>query len=401
MATASTTKSAENGGEVVGTDNKKLSVQQLSGDTSPSESFKDWVARVPRKAVLHRMETAESLEDRVFWAIILWSWCGPQINDAVVIKNRSGYIQRDANGKPVPAKLLDLLALLGLAPAMKGNLSRAIQRLAAKGSIRYESRVLYPVKEPVAPEKRPPPSAKGETFFIARIVINIGEVVVGTDNDQVARTEISQWLNGLSTEWKTGLKNLKTEYRELVVRGFRERSILIGLEEKKRRRDIENNPAPTNRPSAVANEVGRWVAGPLQENLQENSSEPERTGPEPPPQPAKPLPEMDPLQAEIRKWLVNTYTLPTAPSAEVLAELTGSCKDAAGFEQFKTECTQTQNAAPKSYRYFLTIARRCAEHRPEYEEAMRLKQAKPATHSFDEERLRRLAAEVEEDRKWR
>jgi hypothetical protein len=252
MATASTTKSAGNGGEVVGTDNKKLSVQQLSSDTSPAESFKDWVARVPRKAVLHRMETAESLEDRVFWAIILWSWCGPQINDAVVIKNRSGYIQRDANGKPVPAKLLDLLALLGLAPAMKGNLSRAVQRLAAKGSIRYESRVLYPVKEPVAPERAAAAVAKGETFFIAGLVINIGEIDVSTDNDEVARTETIRWLGDLSTKWKTGLKNLKTEFRELVVQGISERPIFIGLEEKKRRRDIEKKSSSSSAVSTPA-----------------------------------------------------------------------------------------------------------------------------------------------------
>ena len=143
------------------------------------------------------------------------------------------------------------------------------------------------------------------------------------------------------------------------------------------------------------NAVGRSV-----EDIQENNPEPE---PSKAPQPeAKPLSEIGPLGTDIRKWLVKTYALPTGPPSEVLAELARSCRDEAGFEQFKTECAKTQNADPKSYRYFLPIARRCAEHRPEYEEALRLKkEPKPATNGFDEERLRRIAANVEESRKWR
>jgi hypothetical protein len=120
------------------------------------------------------------------------------------------------------------------------------------------------------------------------------------------------------------------------------------------------------------------------------------------PLPAEPSPsEIDELQPKIRDWLVKTYALPTAPSDEVLAELTKLCRDEAGFEQFKLECAKTQNANPASYRYFLPIARRCAVHRPEYEEALRLKKEKPVTASTNEEMLRRIAASVEASRKWR
>jgi hypothetical protein len=160
---------------------------------------------------------------------------------------------------------------------------------------------------------------------------------------------------------------------------------------------LEPNPSPTDQPvlngaATPETAVGRSVEVPLRKEPSELDQPPIHT---PPPA------GMNPLQPKIREWLVKTYALPTAPPGEVLGELASLCRDEAGFEQFKTECIKTQNADPKSYRYFLPIARRCAEHRPEYEEALRLKEAKPATHSFDEERMRRLAAQVEEDRKWR
>jgi DNA-binding transcriptional ArsR family regulator len=166
-------------------------------------------------------------------------------------------------------------------------------------------------------------------------------------------------------------------------------------------RTIERTPSPTDRPlldpvaTPEAEAVGRSV-----EVLHITTPEPEP--PKAPPPETKPLPEIGPLAADIRKWLVKTYALPTAPSTEVLAELARLCRDGPGFDQFKDECAKTQNADPKTYRYFLPIARRCAEHRPEYEEALQLKkEAKPITNGFDEERVRRLAAQVEEDRKWR
>lgn len=160
------------------------------------------------------------------------------------------------------------------------------------------------------------------------------------------------------------------------------------------------NPLPTDQPvlnggkTAKSAAVGRSVEDPLAKQ----QSEPKQ------PEATVLLPaDTATLQPKIREWLVRTYALPTGPPGDVLAELAKLCRDEAGLEQLKVECTKTQNADPKSYRYFLPIARRCAEHRPEYEEALRLKEEKPATqqHGFDEERLKRIAAQVEEDRKWR
>lgn len=115
-------------------------------------------AVIPRAVVLHRMENADCLDSRLFWAIILWSWCGVEVSPdgSVILKDQEGWISKDTKGNPQPAKQDDLRELLGLAAGMKGAVSRAIARLAEVGSIRFGNtipgghgaKVMYPVQEP-------------------------------------------------------------------------------------------------------------------------------------------------------------------------------------------------------------------------------------------------------------
>src|SRR5436305_11480419 len=91
-------------------------------------SARHW-ARVPRAVVLHRIATAECLDDRLLWAIILWSWCGPQISKAVVLKDDKGFIRLDQDGNPIPATLSDIRQLLRLPSGMRAHVTRSIQHL--------------------------------------------------------------------------------------------------------------------------------------------------------------------------------------------------------------------------------------------------------------------------------
>jgi Helix-turn-helix domain len=278
-------------------------VDRAATDNSP-DSLKDWVARVPRKVVLHRMETAECLEDRVFWAIILWSWCGPQVSDRVVIKDRRGYIQKDGAGNPVLARFQDLLDLLGLAPMMKGSLSRAIQRLVAKNSIRYESRILYPVKEPSSPAPNPK-SCAYDNFNIAGIVVSTATF----PTDEVARTELLKDVSRCSTEWRTELKALKYKHQAAVVQVFSRYGIIIGLEEKKRRGETATAaPPPVEEPAAAATPP-----------------------PEPPPEPRVPEPTTDEV-AQVRNTLAEFGTADFKTAELVITRSRKECPDATAGE---------------------------------------------------------------------
>jgi hypothetical protein len=299
---------------------------------NPIEALKDWVARVPRKVVQHRMETAECLEDRVFWAIILWSWCGPQVSDAVVIKDHRGYIQKDGAGKPVPAKFGDLLTLLGLAPVMKGNLSRAIQRLVAKNSVRYESRILYPLKEPASPPPNPQ-SCSYNNFNIAGIVVSTATF----PEDQAVRTELFNVLSRCSTEWRNDLKALKYKHQMKVVQEFSARGILISLEEKKRRGDKEDSPSD-----------GRAEKGsPVVEN-------PPPEPPARPPEPALQKTKDSPLRNILRAYLQGR-PIPTALDGPMFERIAVWITDPETLEQFKIAANAVQD--PRKWAVYETIAR--------------------------------------------
>jgi hypothetical protein len=193
-------------------------------------------ANIRRTVVLHRMAAATCLDDRLFWGIILWSWCGPERSEGMVLKDARGFIRRDNQERPIPAKLKDLRELLGLAPNMKGNVSRAIQRLVEQNSIHFDGGILYPDQEPTVPE-HPPLVVSTDNFCI-------GTRRISTDNlptDPVARARASEWLQSTSTAWNSDLKTLRTRYNQLLEQAARELGIIIVLKKKNRRVDDERN----------------------------------------------------------------------------------------------------------------------------------------------------------------
>jgi len=204
----------------------------MNASNGSGAAEKHWVARIPRRVVIHRMETADSLESRLFWAIVLWSLCGPQRSQGVVIKNEYGFIQEDSSKNPVPAKAQDLLRLLGLADGMKGHLSRALKRLKAKGSIYFKNKILYLTEDPTPPDKTQEVAINGN-WNIAGVVVNIGNL----PTDPTDRNEAIEWLNKTKIGYNTGLKTFNIGYRKLLRTGLSERGILISLEEKRRRRE--------------------------------------------------------------------------------------------------------------------------------------------------------------------
>jgi hypothetical protein len=56
-----------------------------------------WASPVGGGIVLHRIKTAECLDSRLFWAMILWSWCGPDLSQDVSVKDELGSLCKDRN----------------------------------------------------------------------------------------------------------------------------------------------------------------------------------------------------------------------------------------------------------------------------------------------------------------
>src|SRR5215831_6607865 len=106
-------------------------------------------AKISRAVVLRRMAPDQCFSSRVFWALVLWSWCGPESTEgAVVQKDAKGYIRRE-KGQPVPALQKHILRLLGLNQGLKANLSRTIARFIESGQLwTDEAGMMYVDPEP-------------------------------------------------------------------------------------------------------------------------------------------------------------------------------------------------------------------------------------------------------------
>lgn len=211
-----------------------------------SSTPKNHFVNLSRKVVIHRMETSECLDSRLFWAIVLWSRCGPAVSDMVVKKDERGWIVKE-HGAAVPAKLTDLAGVLGLDPQkMKAPLSRAAARLAELGAIRFgeqipgasRARVMYFVQEPRLPEK-PVKLPVPATWHVGKFTITSDQL----PEDQVARTRAIEFLNDASTRWKSDLKDLRTSYKKLLEHAAAEGLILISFNSSISREDPPPQPS--------------------------------------------------------------------------------------------------------------------------------------------------------------
>lgn len=326
---------------------------------------KHWV-KIPRAVVLHRMETADCLDGRLFWAIILWSWCGPQRSEHVVLKDEKGWVKTDAKGVPIPAKLKDLRELLGLSPARMGSLSRAAARLEEVGSIRFGdsisgrggAKVVYPIHEPPTTEASLVAStATKDRWYVGTFVVSTKQL----PDDPVARTEAIRWLEDLNTEWNEDLKSLRTKHNELLEQGASAHGILIERSSKSR---LAKDPPPTSQPTI------------------EETPSPE---PPPPPEPekpkpagrleggdsqngsSKPTPPPDEVRGEVRAYLESIVRPGLTP--EIVDEVASHITTKERLEAFKHESRPAVTQHAKTWKYWVKIAKRVAEDAPRYEAA--------------------------------
>lgn len=228
----------------------------------------EFFAEIPRKVVLHRIETGESLEDRLFWAVILWT-CVPTQTEYATVRDRYGFISKVAStATPIPAKSNDFIQLLNLGPGAKGSVSRAFARLEAKGAIRRdEEGRIYPIKDPKLLTTTETSDEPGPRIF------HIGTRAISSDVYKHLSPELQERLEdeleSCSTAWKADLKKLRTSYASLLVQTLSDAGIIIEL------RETERKGTPSS-------------SCPVQEQSTTTSTAPE-PAPETPPAPEPPV----------------------------------------------------------------------------------------------------------------
>jgi hypothetical protein len=300
-------------------------------------SERDHWAKVPREVILRAMAPDQCLDSRLRHAMILWSWCGPEVweaePDMVVRKNGRGFLEFDKAGQPIPATLRDLIELLDLAPGMKGHISRTRECLIAQNLVRAEGRVMYLVPRPARFD--PKNSEKLVALQGNFQGWNFGKVAVQGNQlpaDPVARASALQWLEEQHANFKNERNALNAKYADLLCTQGPGRGILI---EEKRVESREKN------------------AGGRSSSIRESSV---ATAPLIVRTPASP----SPIAEKLESWLTAFFRLPTAPDDEILAKIAEHIPDEAAFAQFRHAA---EGARPKKWALFVRIAAECAQER--------------------------------------
>jgi len=199
------------------------------------------------------MAADQPLINRVYYACVLWSVCGPVSSDRVVKKDRSGFIER-SGGEPILATQKDIRELLELPESSKGNISRTIRLLNQQGFLTFDGEAYYLEADPMAYDDR----TEGEDGCNTA-TWNIAGVVVSTDNlpaDPDARIAAENALQELNTGYNKWLKQGRTDYRQMLVQVCKDHGIIIGFKKTEKREETATAGVAVNgsepQPAAAA-----------------------------------------------------------------------------------------------------------------------------------------------------
>ena len=293
---------------------------------SPNGRSNEHYAKIRRQVVLHRMATASCLGDRLFWLIILWSWCGPECTDdgRVVKKDDKGFIIRErvpgtgnTQGREIPARAVDLRKQLGLPESMRSHVSEELNRLVAQNSIVFRDGIIYANASPRLPD--PPQNVPGTgnilSFYIGRKCISTGNI----PTDPEARERAVQWLEQTAKSFNQELKALRTRYNEILVQAAPGLGIIIE-EEKKRRRETTTTTeaAPELVPDVVADSLLAVLDEPEEdaEVVPQSSLEPELS----------PVPMVVPETATTPTVVLEELRTHGVVTPETASKLVGDCR---------------------------------------------------------------------------
>jgi hypothetical protein len=228
-----------------------LSAPASNTDLLAKFHVKSW-ANVSRAAILNNIAQPGCLTARVYWVLILHSWCGRHVTEACFQKDDIGFLVRDRKGNPVPLRSRDVLDVLKSTD--RPSVSRAIKRLIKQKRLLVRDGLWYPVFDPSA--LADPPVSQN----VVSTDNNLAYTFLGTTFDfsnlpSVVSTATLERLYRLREEFNTDLTALRHKYRDVAIQTYSEVSHLI-TEKIEEIEEIEHSdplpatpaPAPQNTP---------------------------------------------------------------------------------------------------------------------------------------------------------
>jgi hypothetical protein len=198
-------------------------------------NFKHY-AVLSRELALHKIATATCLSDRVYWALILTSCCGPEVREGCFLRNaETGYLVTVEKDQLFPLRVKHLLAMLGLDPRYRGKIHQAIKKLIDQGCLREHGpeKIWYPLLDPkflkAETEKRKKRYQKSSTLaysFLPPFLRNALPDELSVNQD--ATSPVAEaWLKDLKKRYKSALEKLRKSYADETRKHFFDDRIII------------------------------------------------------------------------------------------------------------------------------------------------------------------------------
>lgn len=213
-------------------------------------------AVLSRELALHKITTATCLTDRVYWALILTSCCGPEVREGCFLRNADGFLVTVEKDQLFPLRAKHLLAMLGLDSTYRGKIHQAIKKLIKQGCLeeRDPEKIWYPLLDPkrleAETEKRKGCYRKSSNTaysFLPPFLRNaLPEEVV---NQNATSPVTEAWLKDLKKRYRNALEELRKSYADVARNHFFDDRIIIeeeveDIEEDKRGESVGTSSTP-------------------------------------------------------------------------------------------------------------------------------------------------------------
>ena len=211
-------------------------------DLRKKYDFKSY-AVLSRELALHKIATASCLTDRVYWALILSSACGPDVREGCFLRKESGRkedlgrLVTDEKGQIYPLRVKHLLQILGLTPGHNRiHVSRAIRKLISQGCLEEHDpeKVWYPVLDPkrLAAETKSKQACSKIRYnlaytFLPPFLRKILQSPEHVSQDVANSATTVERLKSLSEDYKKDLAELQSRYKQVAENALFSGPILI------------------------------------------------------------------------------------------------------------------------------------------------------------------------------
>jgi len=187
-----------------------------------------------RELALHEIATATCLTDRVYWALILTSCCGPYVREGCFLRNAdTGRLVMDEKNQVFPLRAKHLLQILKLDSAYRGKIHQSLKKLVEQGrmEVRGEDKIWYPLLDPTRlAEETAKANCKEKCYFSGNISLPsfLRKAIPDEFVSQVATSPVTAaWLKDLKQRYQSDLKALRDSYADETVKHFFDDRIII------------------------------------------------------------------------------------------------------------------------------------------------------------------------------